>query len=101
MSITLRQGGSLTQVAQQGQQVFGVAELEDGQSEGHLGWKESHGQVLDKLSRQAVLQLSHVGRHVVGEENKHADVVLHLQLSDLEEGEAAVTFCFSERCVCV
>lgn len=55
----------LTQVAQQGQQVLGVAEPKDGQSEGHLGRKQSHEEVLDKLSSQTLLYLSHVGRHVV------------------------------------
>lgn len=77
----------LTQIAEQRQQVCGVAEPQGGQSEGHLGRKERHGEVLNKLGGQTLLQQCHVGGHVIGQEDEHADVVLHLDLSDLEENQ--------------
>lgn len=79
----------LTQVAEQWQQVLEVTEPQHGQSEGHLCREERHGEVLNKLCSQALLQLSHVGRHVIRQENEHADIILHLDLSDLQERKLA------------
>lgn len=46
---------------------------------------ERHGEILDELCGQTFLQQRHVGGHIIGQEDEHADVVLHLDLSDLEE----------------
>lgn len=75
----------LTEVTEQRQQVCGVAEPQRRQSEGHLGRVECHGEVLDELGGQALLHQRHVGGHVVGQEDEHADVVIHLDLSDLND----------------
>lgn len=78
-----------TKVAKQRQQVSGVAEPQRRQAEGHLGRVECHGEVLDKLSRQALLQQRHVGGHVVRQEDEHADITVHLDLSDLDKSRAS------------
>lgn len=75
----------LTEVTEQRQQVCGVAEPQRRQCEGHLGRMECHGEVLNKLGGQALLHQRHVGGHVVGQEDEHADVVIHLDLSNLNE----------------
>lgn len=84
-SLLVRPG--LTQVAEQRQQVCGVAEPQWGESEGHLGRKKRHGEVLDELSSQTLLQQCHVGGHLIRQEDEHADIVLHLDLGDLEQGK--------------
>lgn len=78
-----------TEVAKQRQQVSGVAEPQRRQAQGHLCRVECHGEVLDKLSRQALLQQRHVGGHVVRQEDEHADVTVHLDLSDLDKSRAS------------
>lgn len=75
----------LTEVTEQWQQVCGVAEPQRRQREGHLGRVECHGEVLNELGGQALLHQRHVGGHVVGQEDEHADVAIHLDLSDLND----------------
>lgn len=94
-----------TKVAKQRQQVSGVAEPQRRQAEGNLGRVECHGEVLDKLSRQTLLQQRHVGGHVVRQEDEHADVTVHLDLSDLDKSRASrlrtdwgLCACGSESC---
>lgn len=78
----------LTKVAKQRQQVCGVAEFHWGQSEGHLGRKERHGEILNELGGQTLFHQGHVGGHIIRQEDEHADIVLHLDLSDLEKGKS-------------
>ena len=83
-------GWGLTQIAQQWQQVCGVAEPQGGKSEGHRGREERHGEVLNELSGQTLLQQVQVGGHFIRQQDEHADVVLHLDLSDLVKDETPV-----------
>lgn len=78
----------LTQIRERRQQVCGVAHFQDGQFEGHLRGLEVHREVLHELTRQALLQHSHVAGDIVGQEHKHADLILHLDLTNLEAARA-------------